>query len=127
VARRAHFSELPSVPSPLVKAEWKPVRHHLGISAFGTNAYVAEAAGELVIEAHSEDGGFEELYVVLSGRADFEVDDEHFEAPAGTLIFVEPEEGRSARALEAGTAILAVGAVPGKTFTVSDWESNLLR
>jgi quercetin dioxygenase-like cupin family protein len=127
VARRAHFSELPSVPSPLVEAEWKPVRHHLGISAFGTNAYVAEAAGELVIEAHSEDGGFEELYVVLSGRADFEVDDEHFETPAGTLIFVEPEEGRSARALEAGTAILALGAVPGKAFTVSDWESNLLR
>ena len=127
MARRAHFSELPSVPSPLVETEWKPVRHHLGISAFGTNAYVAEAAGELVIEAHSEDGGFEELYVVLSGRADFEVDGEHFEAPAGTLIFVEPEEGRSARALEAGRAILAVGAVPGKAFTVSDWESNLLR
>ena len=58
------------------------MRHHLGITAFGTNAYVGRSAGDLVIEDHDEDE-HEELYVVLSGAATFTVDGETFDAPAG--------------------------------------------
>jgi hypothetical protein len=122
--RRAHFSELPTFASDLVEAEWKPVRHHFGISAFGTNAYVARREGELLIEEHSEgDGGHEELYVVLAGEARFTVDGESFAAPPGTLVFVPPALVRTAVAATAGTAVLAVGAIPGATFEVSRWEA----
>jgi quercetin dioxygenase-like cupin family protein len=125
--RRGTLPELPSRPSELVEAAWKPVRHHFGIRAFGVNGYVAEAPGQLVIEVHSEDeSGFEELYVVLAGVARFEVDGDSFDAPAGTLVYVEPESERGAWAKNAGTAVLAVGAVKGKAFTMSDWEQRLL-
>jgi hypothetical protein len=67
----------PDEPLP----EWRPLRRELGITAFGTNAYVAEQAGDLVIERHDElaedddPGGSEEIYVVVRGAARFTVDD----------------------------------------------------
>ena len=35
---------------------WLPIRHELGIGAFGTNAYVAAEAGDDVVEPHTEEG-----------------------------------------------------------------------
>ena len=87
-----HISDVPSLRmNDVPRAEWKPVRHHLGIRAFGTNAYVAAAAGDPVVPEHDErrdDGSqeHEELYVVVAGRATFRLDDDTVEAPAGTLV-----------------------------------------
>jgi quercetin dioxygenase-like cupin family protein len=120
----AHVSEIPTLASDLVEAEWKPVRHHFGISAFGVNGYVGRSEGEVVIEAH-EDGQHEELYVVLSGTARFTVDEETFEATAGTLVFVPLNVKRGAWAGEPGTAVLAIGAPPG-SLSVSEWEKRRL-
>src|SRR6266542_4383363 len=47
----------------------RPVRHHLGITAFGTNAWTAANEGDRLMPEHEEDEGSEELYVVLRGRA----------------------------------------------------------
>lgn len=108
---------------------WKPVRRTLGIRAFGTNAYVADA-GQLVIEEHDErsgtgPGGHEELYVVVRGHARFTIDGEDLDAPAGTLVFLpEPEAVRVATALEDGTLVLAVGAPAGEAYTVPEWEDR---
>ena len=118
--RVARVSEIPTFPSDLVEAEWKPVRHFFEISAFGVNAYVGQAEGELVIEEHAE-GEHEELYVVLGGSARFTVDGETFDAPAGTLVFVPPGIDRTAVAGAADTTVLAIGAPEG-AFPVSDWE-----
>ena len=52
----------------------RPVRHHLGITAFGTNAWTAANNGDRLMAEHEEDEGTEELDVVLSGRARFEID-----------------------------------------------------
>jgi hypothetical protein len=100
----------------------RPVRHHFGISAFGTNAWTAAAAGDRLLPEHEEDEGNEELYVVLGGRARFEVDGEAVDAPAGTLVFVSPESRRTAFAEEAGTTVLAVGSTVGKPYEVGGWE-----
>jgi len=68
---------------------WRPVRRTLDIGAFGINAYVAPDAGDDVVEEHTERSlGHEEVYVVLSGRATFTLDDETLDAPAGTLVKV---------------------------------------
>jgi len=106
---------------------WRPVRHHLGIHAFGINAWEARDAGDEVIEEHVETKDsptrHEELYFVSSGHATFTVDDEDVDAPAGTFVFVpDPESKRRAVAVEAGTTILSVGAAPGEPYTVSEWE-----
>jgi mannose-6-phosphate isomerase-like protein (cupin superfamily) len=115
--------EVPAVPAPVEGLTWRPVRHHLDIRSFGVNAYTGARAGDLVVEPHDEDE-FEELYVVLSGAARFTVDDDTFDAPAGTLVLVTPPSQRVAHATEADTTILVVGSVPGRAFEVSGWEQR---
>jgi quercetin dioxygenase-like cupin family protein len=103
---------------------WKPIRRTLGIEAFGMNAYTAEKAGDDVVERHSEERLLhEEVYVVLAGRATFELDGEKLDAPAGTIVFLrDPTVRRYASAAEPGTTVLAVGGKPGEAYTPSAWE-----
>jgi hypothetical protein len=102
---------------------WKPVRRSLGLTAFGINAYTATAAGDEVVEDHTEEpSGHEELYVVVHGHATFTVDDEEVDAPAGTIVFLDdPKQRRHAVAKEAGTTVLAIGGKPG-SHEISAWE-----
>ena len=95
-----------------------PVREHLGIHAFGTNAYTRGEDGTLINEHDETGSGQEELYVVLDGKATFEIEGETFDAPAGTLVFVGP--GSRRRATGDGT-VLAVGATPGEAYEAIDW------
>lgn len=126
-----HLSEIPD-PAPEKKAgepDWRPIRIHLGIQSFGTNAYVARAAGDTIVEEHSESeesgSRHEELYVVADGHAVFTVEGEEIDAPAGTLLYVpDPEATRSAVARERGTTVLCFGGTPGEAFSVSPWEQK---
>jgi tetratricopeptide (TPR) repeat protein len=106
--------------------DWHPVRRHFGILSFGANANAPHEVGDVVVDEHDEahgDGGQEELYVVLRGRALFVVDGAEVEAPAGTFVFVrDPAVRRGATALEPGTTVLAVGGRPGQAFVPSSWE-----
>jgi tetratricopeptide (TPR) repeat protein len=103
---------------------WRPIRHHLGIQAFGITSWTAREAGDRIINEHGEEGehGDEELYVVLSGHATFEAGDDKIDAPEGTLVFVAPGTRRTAFAEEAGTTVLAIGAPPGQAYEAFGWE-----
>lgn len=120
--RVARIGELPEIPVPDAGIVWRPVRRTLGITAFGVNAYTADP-GEDVVEKHSEERlGHEEMYVVISGRATFELDGESIDGPPGTIVFVaDPKVLRHAVAQESGTTVLAVGGRPGLHET-SAWE-----
>ncbi len=111
-----------SLPGP-GSLRWTPLRKHLGITAFGINAYTATEVGQDVVEEHSEERlGHEELYVVVSGRATFVLDGEEHEVPAGSAVFLrDPAVKRYARAEEPGTTVLALGGKPGQ-HEVSAWE-----
>lgn len=100
----------------------RPVRHHLGITAFGTTAWTAAEEGDRLMPEHQEDEGGEELYVVLRGRARFEIDGETVDAPAGALVLVRPEGNRTAFAEEAGTTVLAIGGTVGQPYEAVGWE-----
>jgi hypothetical protein len=120
--RVVHLDELEAIPGPGTLT-WHPVRAHLGIRAFGTNAYTAANAGEDVVEPHDEDPklAHEELYFVARGRATFTLDGETFDAPTGTYVFVpDPATHRHAVAAEPGTTVLSFGGPP--TFEPSAWE-----
>ena len=95
-----------------------PVREHLGIHAFGINAYTPGEDGTLINEHDEAGSGQEELYIVLDGTPTFEVDGETFDAPAGTLLFVRPEVRR--KATGEGT-VLALGGTPGEAYQAIDW------
>ena len=95
-----------------------PVREHFGIHGFGINAYTPTEDGTLINEHDESGSGQEELYVVLDGKATFEVDGETFEAPPGTFVSVRPESRR--KATGDGT-VLALGATPGEAYQGIDW------
>jgi len=103
------------------RCPFRPVRYRLGITAFGVNSWTAAAAGDRIINEHTQDDE-EELYVVLRGRARFEVGEDKVDAPAGTLVFVSPDERRTAFAEEDGTTVLAIGAVAGRAYEPDGME-----
>jgi tetratricopeptide repeat protein len=122
--RITRIEDIPAIPAGGVG--YRLVRRELGIRAFGTNAFTADA-GHALIEDHDEvgsgAGGHEELYVIIAGHARFSIDGVEHDAPAGTLVFLpDPESRRSATALVDGTTALAVGGVPGRPYEVSPWE-----
>jgi quercetin dioxygenase-like cupin family protein len=115
----AHLRDFPAADTSI------PIRHHFDITAFGVNAYRSEEAGGRVISEHTESPTKqEELYVVVEGHATFTVGGDEIDAPAGTLVFVDPTARRGAVAKEAGTTVLVVGGRPGHAYEVGPWEEH---
>jgi tetratricopeptide (TPR) repeat protein len=102
------------------------VRRHLDITAFGVQAFSAPS-GVDVINEHDEtllgEAGQEELYIVMSGAATFEIDGESIDAPTGALVQVQPTAKRKATSKEDGTTILVVGGTAGKPYEPSPEEA----
>ena len=117
VAQLADVEELDDGRCP-----FRPIRLHFGITSFGVNAWTGREAGDRIINEHDEVDEDEELYVVQSGRAVFELDGERVEAPAGTMVHARPGVKRTAFADEPGTTILAIGATPGQAYEPDGWE-----
>ena len=103
---------------------YRPIRHHLGVTAFGVTAWTAHSAGDVVVHEHDpgDPTADQELFLVLSGHAVFEVDGDRVDAPAGALVFVPPRTRRSATALEDGTTVIAVEGTPGRAYAARGWE-----
>jgi tetratricopeptide (TPR) repeat protein len=117
----AHLDEIDEATDG--REPWRPVRHHLGITAFGINAWTGREAGDRILNEHDEaDDTQEELYLVHQGRAKFELDGEDVDAPTGTFVFARPGVKRTAFAEEPGTTIVAVGGTPGEAYQASGWE-----
>jgi hypothetical protein len=119
VARLDEIEEIDDGRSP-----FRPVRHHLGITAFGVNAFGPRPADGRLINEHdeAEPDAQEELYLVIAGRARFEVDGETVDAPTGSLVFVRPGASRTAFAEEDGTTLLAIGAKAGTAYHPMGYE-----
>ncbi len=124
----AAIDDIPRAAEPCDPSlDWRPVRDHLGITAFGVNAFLGAEPGDRVVELHDESGqSHEELYVVLRGGARFLIDGAAHEVPAGSVVLVAPGQTREAFATAADTAVLVVGAAAGAPFSVSPWEARQL-
>lgn len=120
VARLEEIDEIDDGRCP-----FRPVRHHFGIATFGVNAMIARSDGDRLINEHQEaepESG-EELYVVISGHATFDLDGETQDAPMGTFVHVPAGIKRTAFARSAGTTVLAIGAGPAdRPYQPSGWE-----
>ena len=119
VARLEEIEELTDGREP-----FRPVRHHFGITSFGVNAWTAHEVGDRIINEHDESDpdSDEELYLVVRGRAMFELDGDRVAAPTGTLIFAPPGVKRTAFAEEPETTVIALGGTPGKAYEPDGWE-----
>jgi mannose-6-phosphate isomerase-like protein (cupin superfamily) len=115
-----HIDDVPPMKDTFQKG-WKSVRWHMNIESFGVNASTRNK-GEVLTPVHDElDGNQDELFVVLEGTAEFELDGEKIQAEAGTLLSVKPRVKRGAKALEDKTTILIIGAPIGKVYTPPSW------
>jgi hypothetical protein len=104
---------------------WAPIRHTLEIGAFGINAYGEADPGAELIEDHDEsDSRHEELYLVVSGAAEFTIDGESVPAPAGTLVHVpDPATTRGAVSTAPDTRVIVIGGIEG-AFPPRAWEAR---
>ena len=114
-ARHVRLADLPQ--AEIGDHIWHPVRRALGATGFGVGAYSAARAGDVLVGTHDETGlgsnRHEELYVVLRGRALFEIDGKELELGPEELLLVDPATRRGARALADGTSVLVIGGAPG--------------
>ena len=106
------------------RCPFRPVRHHFGITSFGVNTWTAPGVGDRIINEHeeSEEDSGEELYLVMRGRAAFELDGDRVDAPAGTFVYAPAGVKRTAFAEEPETTIVAMGATPGQVYEPEGWE-----
>jgi hypothetical protein len=112
------LDELPLVPTDDPDDfDWYPVQHHLGIEAFGVNAFGGGAGTNFVHEHDETASGQEELYVVLRGAVRFTLAGRQLEAEAVSFVAIpDPTVRRAAVANADGTLLLAVGAPVGSGF-----------
>jgi hypothetical protein len=91
---------------------WYPLQHALGIDTFGLNLFVATRAEQVLVEEHDErESGQQELYLILEGRAVFELDGEQVHVDGGTAVAVtDASVRRRAKALTSETKLLVIGA-----------------
>jgi tetratricopeptide (TPR) repeat protein len=99
-----------------------PIQRLTEFRPAGINGWIGDT-GEPLVPEHAEDSDNEEMYVVVTGHATFTVDGESIDAPAGTLLHLQPGEIRSAVSAAPGTIIVAVGATIGKAFANPGWTS----
>jgi tetratricopeptide (TPR) repeat protein len=124
--RVAHLDDLDRIE--VAGGQYRPIRRRLGVRAFGINAYTAVKAGDQLVERHTEGAGGgsgrqEELYMVLSGHAEFMVVGETVDAPAGTMVFVpDVDAERSAVAKADNTTVLVVGGPADSPIPTSPFE-----
>ncbi|CAN7347769.1 hypothetical protein LJR027_001852 [Terrabacter sp. LjRoot27] len=101
---------------------YRPVRHHFGITSFGVTAWVGSDGDAIINEFDEDSEPAEELFVVVSGRAVFELEDERVEASPGTLVFTRQGTRRTAVAAEPATTVLVFDGTPGKAYDATGWE-----
>jgi hypothetical protein len=73
-----HLDEIEEIKDE--RRPFRPVRHHFGITSFGVTAWTGREVGERIINEHDESDSDEELYLVLNGRAVFELDGDRLRA-----------------------------------------------
>jgi mannose-6-phosphate isomerase-like protein (cupin superfamily) len=88
----------------------------LGVTSFGLQVLDFPAGfSHYPAHDHAQDGQ-EEVYVVLSGSADFEVAGERVPVEAGAMLRVAPEARRTLVPGSDGVRILAIGSATGGTY-----------
>jgi mannose-6-phosphate isomerase-like protein (cupin superfamily) len=88
----------------------------LGVQSFGIQVLDFPAGFPDYLEHDHSHDGQEEVYVVLRGRADFEIDGERMPIDPGRMFWIAPASWRKLYPGPDGVRILAIGATPGGAY-----------
>lgn len=93
-------------------------RASLGLTSFGMQVLnFPPNGGEFYPNHDHSESGQEEVYIVMDGSADFDIDGESVHAEPWTAIRVGPAAKRKISTGAAGARILALGGIPGSAYT----------
>src|SRR3954470_19674129 len=95
---------------------FKKARAELGVEAFGMSVIVLPPNLEGYPEHNHAESGQEEVYVVLRGGGEIEVDGERVPVDTETIVRVGPGARRKLWPGGEGMRVLALGGVPGKAY-----------
>ncbi len=93
----------------------------LGIESFGMQVLEFPAGFDRYPEHDHAEDGMEEVYLVLSGSATFEIDGERVELAPERILRVAPEARRRCVPGPEGVRLLALGGVPGRAYERPAW------
>ena len=100
---------------------FKKARAELGITSFGIQVIDMPPNAEQYPEHdHSEDGQ-EEVYIVLKGSGEIEIDGERHPIDPDTFVRVSAGTRRKLFPGDEGMRILAVGGIPGKPYQLKEF------
>jgi mannose-6-phosphate isomerase-like protein (cupin superfamily) len=99
---------------------FKRARAELGVEAFGMQVIDMPPNLEQYPEHDHSESGQEEVFVVLRGGGEIEVDGERVAIDQETLIRVGPKARRKLLPGADGMRILALGGVPGHAYEAPD-------
>jgi mannose-6-phosphate isomerase-like protein (cupin superfamily) len=99
---------------------FKRARAELGVEAFGMQVIDLPPKLEQYPEHDHAESGQEEVFVVMSGGGEIEVDGERVAIDPETIVRVGPEATRKLWPGEQGMRVLALGGVPGAAYEAPD-------
>ena len=97
-------------------------RAALGVSSFGMQVEEFPPNFDQYPEHSHDEDGQEEVYVVLRGSAEIEVEGERIALDPDTIVRVGPGVSRRIFAGPQGVRILALGGVPGAAYEAPDFS-----
>jgi mannose-6-phosphate isomerase-like protein (cupin superfamily) len=106
------FEEMESMAGGVVRR----ARASLGASAFGMQVLQLPGGAEFHARHDHAHDGQEEVYVVLAGSADLDIDGERVHVEPETAVRVAPATKRQILPGPDGVRILAIGGVPGDRY-----------
>jgi hypothetical protein len=97
----------------------KKVRAELGVSSFGVQVIDLPPDFSDYPEHDHAEQGQEEVYAPLTGSGELEVDGERIAISPEVIVRVGAASRRKLYSGPEGLRVLAMGAVPGKAYTIS--------
>ncbi len=104
----------------VVFGSFKRARAVLGVESFGMQVIDLPPNAELYPEHDHAESGQEEVFVVLRGSGEIEIDGERLAIDPDTMVRVGPEPKRTIWPGDEGMRVLALGGCPGKLYEAPD-------
>jgi mannose-6-phosphate isomerase-like protein (cupin superfamily) len=99
---------------------FKRARAELGVESFGMQVMDLPPNLDQFPEHDHAESGQEEVYVVMRGRCDIEIEGERVTIDPDTIVRVGPKARRKIYTGDEGARVLALGGTPGATYEAPD-------
>ena len=99
---------------------FKRARAELGVEAFGMQVMDLPANLTQFPEHDHSESGQEEVYLVLRGSCDLEIEGERIELDPDTIVRVGPDTRRKLITGDQPARVLALGGTPGAAYEAPD-------